>query len=64
MAPGVDPTTGLMLASRIFLHYFAVEILFGVPEQFGEDSPAAVKQISDILRHGLLRVSELSATVK
>jgi AcrR family transcriptional regulator len=57
LAPGVDPTTGLMLASRIFLHYFAVEILFGVPEQFGEDSPTAVKQISDILRHGLLRLA-------
>lgn len=55
LAPGVDPTSGLMVASRIFLHYFAVEILFGVPDQLGKSTPDAVKEISDILRHGLLR---------
>ncbi len=55
LAPGTCPTTALMLAGRTFLQYFAVEILFGVPDQFGKDSGTAVKEISEILRHGLLR---------
>ena len=59
LAPGCDPTTALMLASRIFLHYFAVEVLFGVPDQLGKDTPAAMKEISDILRHGFLRSSTI-----
>jgi AcrR family transcriptional regulator len=54
LVPGCDPTTALMVASRIFLHYFAVEILFGVPDQLGKDTRVAVKEISDILRHGFL----------
>jgi hypothetical protein len=49
----------LMLASRIFLQYFAVEILFGVPDQLGKDTPAAMKEISTILRHGILKPSEI-----
>ncbi len=58
LAPGCDPTTALMLASRIFLQYFAVEILFGVPDQLGKDTPTATKEISDILRHGVLKPSK------
>lgn len=53
--PGVPATTAVMLASRIFLHYYAVEILFGVPEQFGKNSDRAVGEIAEILRHGMLR---------
>lgn len=55
LAAGTDPTTALMLASRIFLQYFAVEILFGVPDQLGKDTRVAVKEISEILRHGMLQ---------
>lgn len=55
LSPGTDPTTALMLAGRIFLQYFAVEILFGVPSQFGKDSATTVKEIAEILRHGMLR---------
>ncbi len=55
LAPGLDPTTALMLASRVFLQYFAVEILFGVPDQLGQETPAALKEISKILRRGFLR---------
>jgi AcrR family transcriptional regulator len=55
LRPGVTSLSAVMLASRIFLHYFAVEILFGVPNQFGKDSRLAVSDIADILRHGLLR---------
>jgi AcrR family transcriptional regulator len=55
LAAGTDPNIALMLASRIFLQYFAVEVLFGVPDQFGKDSSSVVKEISEILRHGMLR---------
>jgi AcrR family transcriptional regulator len=55
LAPGTDPNIALMLASRIFLQYFAVEVLFGVPDQFGKESATVVKEISEILRHGMLR---------
>jgi AcrR family transcriptional regulator len=55
LSPGTDPNTALMLASRIFLHYYAVEILFGVPDQFGKDSSLIAKEISGILQHGLLK---------
>ena len=55
LAPGTDPTIALMLASRIFLQYFAVEVLFGVPDQFGKDSSVVLKEISEILRRGMLQ---------
>jgi len=54
LAPGVRPNTALMLASRVFLHYFAVEVLFGVPNQFGQDTSRTVSEISGILRKGML----------
>jgi AcrR family transcriptional regulator len=59
--PGIPVTTAVMLASRIFLQYYAVEILFGVPEQFGKDSDLVIREIAEILRHGMLR--EHSATI-
>ncbi|MFI5181618.1 MAG: TetR/AcrR family transcriptional regulator [Thermoanaerobaculia bacterium] len=55
MRPGISPLSAVMLASRFFLHYFAVEILFGVPNQFGKDSRLAIREIAEILRHGMLR---------
>ncbi|BDU77530.1 TetR/AcrR family transcriptional regulator [Mesoterricola sediminis] len=54
LAPGIQPNTALMLASRVFLHYFAVEILFGVPDQFGQGTERTVSEISEILRKGML----------
>jgi AcrR family transcriptional regulator len=59
--PGVPVTTAVMLASRVFLQYYAVEILFGVPEQFGKDSDRVVGEIAEILRHGMLREHGLAA---
>lgn len=55
LLPELDPTTALMLAGRIFLQYFAVEILFGVPQQFGKESAVTMTEISEILRHGILQ---------
>ncbi len=57
LRPGVSPLSAVMLASRFFLHYFAVEILFGVPRQFGKESRLAVREVAEILRHGMLRGS-------
>ncbi len=44
-----------MLASRFLLHYYAVEIVFGVRNHFGKNSEDVVKEIADILRYGMLR---------
>lgn len=55
LRPGVSPLSAVMLASRFLLHYFAVEILFGVPNQFGKDSRLAVREVAEILRYGMLR---------
>ena len=55
LAPGLHADTAIMLASGIFLQYFMVETLFGVPGQFGLDSASTIGEISAILRHGMLR---------
>ena len=55
LAPGVSALSAVMLASRIFLQYYAVERLFRVPDQFGKPSKEAIRDISGILRRGLLR---------
>ena len=52
---GVPPLTAIMVASRFFLQYFAVEILFGVSNHFGRDTDAALKDIVEILKHGMLK---------
>ncbi len=57
LVPGTDPTLALMLASRVFLQYFAVEVLFGVPSQLGQDTPSAMREIAEILRRGLFKPS-------
>lgn len=64
LAPGTDPTTALMLTGRILLHYFAVEMLFGVPDQFGKDSATTIREISEILRHGMLRAPAGDVQIK
>jgi AcrR family transcriptional regulator len=52
---GVSPLTAIMVASRFFLQYFAVELLFGVPNHFGRNTDAALGEIVDILGHGMLK---------
>ena len=54
LRPGVSPTSAVMIASRLLLHYFSVELVFGVPNHFGSDTETALKQIADILSHGML----------
>ena len=52
---GVSPVSAIMLASRFLLHYYAVEIVFGVKNHFGKNSDDVLKEIADMLRHGMLR---------
>ena len=53
LRPGVSPQAALIVATRLFLNYFQIEILFGIPEPFGRDSAQVVREIADILRHGI-----------
>ena len=46
-----------MLATRIFMNYFSVEILFGVKDHFGMGTEDAISEIARILRHGMLKTS-------
>lgn len=52
---GLAPGSAVMLATRIFLNYFSIEILFGVKDHFGKGTDEAVRDISRVLRHGMLR---------
>jgi len=51
---GVSPISALILTTRIFFNYFTIEILFNVPEPYGKKSEEVVREISDILRHGMV----------
>ncbi len=55
LRPGVSPVSAIMLASRFLLHYYAVEIVFGVKNHFGKNSDDVLREIADMLRHGMLR---------
>ena len=57
LRPGVAPTTAVMLATRFFLHYFAVELVFGVPNHFGKDTDAVLREAVDILQSGMMRAA-------
>lgn len=61
LRPGISPVSAVMLATRIYLNYFAVEILFGVPNHFGKSSTAVVHEIAEMLRNGILRTGEVAA---
>lgn len=54
LRPGISPVSAVMLASRFFLNFFAVEILFGVRDHFGKDTDEVIREIAEILRHGML----------
>jgi len=57
LANGLSPISAVMLATRIFMNYFSVEILFGVKDHFGMGTEDAISEISRILRHGMLKPS-------
>lgn len=51
----VSPLTAIMVVTRFFIQYFAVEVAFRVPNHFGKDSDEAVKDIVDVLKYGILK---------
>lgn len=55
LRPEISPVSAVMLASRFFINFFAVEILFGVPNHFGKETDQVIEEIAAILRHGMLR---------
>jgi AcrR family transcriptional regulator len=55
LRPGVSPVSAVMLASRVFLHYFSIEILFGVPNHFGHSSEEVIAEVADMLRGGIVK---------
>jgi AcrR family transcriptional regulator len=55
LAPGLSPTSAVMLATRIFFNYFTIEILFGVKDHFGKGTEETIGEIARILRHGMLK---------
>jgi len=55
LADGFHPNTALMVASRLFLDYFSVEIMFGVSNHFGLDNATAITEMAGLLRTGMLR---------
>jgi AcrR family transcriptional regulator len=58
LRPGVSPLSAVMLTTRFLLNYFTVEILFGVPNHFGRDTETVLREITDILSHGMFRQAE------
>jgi AcrR family transcriptional regulator len=64
LAPGLSPTSAVMLATRIFFNYFSIEVLFGVKDHFGKSTDDVVAEISRILRHGMLKSAATTAVAK
>ena len=52
---GVSPLTAIMVVTRFFIQYFAVEVAFRVPNHFGKDSAEAIKDIVDVLKFGIIK---------
>jgi AcrR family transcriptional regulator len=63
LAPGLSPTSAVMLATRIFFNYFSIEVLFGVKDHFGKSTDEVVAEIARILRHGMLKPPSAVAAV-
>ena len=51
---GIPPAAAMLMTIRIFIYYFVVELLFGVPNHYGMNSDEAIRVISDILQRGML----------
>jgi AcrR family transcriptional regulator len=54
LRPEISPVAAVMMVSRFFLNYFAVEVVFGVPNHFGKDTDAVIAEVADVFRKGLL----------
>lgn len=54
LRPGLTLGSALMLITRFYMNYFAVEVLFGVQNHFGKSSDDAVREIAQVLRQGMV----------
>jgi hypothetical protein len=45
----------MTLTTRIYIYYFVVETLFGVPNHYGLNSEDATRMIADILTRGMIK---------
>jgi AcrR family transcriptional regulator len=54
LRPGVAPLTAAIVVSRIFLYFYSVEHVFGVPNQFGKDEDTVLQEMVEILERGIL----------
>jgi AcrR family transcriptional regulator len=50
---GIPAAAAMMLTTRIFIYYFVVELLFGVPNHFGMSRDDATRIIADVLSGGM-----------
>jgi AcrR family transcriptional regulator len=57
LRPGVPAVPAMIMTIRIFIYYFVVELLFGVPDHYGLTSDQAISVIADILQHGIVKES-------
>jgi AcrR family transcriptional regulator len=55
LRPGVSPQTAAILVTRVLLYLYSVEYVFGVPNQFGKEEDAVLREIVEILKHGIAR---------
>jgi AcrR family transcriptional regulator len=55
LRPGVSPVSAVMLAVRLLFSYFSVELVFGVPNQYGRGTTEVLREMADILQHGMLK---------
>jgi AcrR family transcriptional regulator len=53
LRPDVSPLTAAILVSRLFLYFYSVEYVFGVPNHFGKDEDTVMREIVEILEHGI-----------
>jgi AcrR family transcriptional regulator len=50
----IPAAEAIMFVFRTYLQHFAVELVFGVPDLYGKNTDQTVREISDIMRTGLL----------
>ena len=55
LRPGASPLLAVMLATRFWLQYFTVEVLFGVPDHFGRSTDTVLREITEMLSFGMLK---------
>jgi AcrR family transcriptional regulator len=51
----IPPAEAIMFVFRTYLQHFAVELVFGVPDLYGKSTGQIIREISDIMRNGLLQ---------